>query len=136
MLREELIKRQVSGLPADRALDKAFDRWQRLMDETIALLGQLGFDSIYHKSLSLAHRQLPAMGLDHLGKADQSTLSELRAALTEQTSADGCEVILTLLLNFTAVLAILIGDSLTERLLQAAWGEEPPDSNNSEQGND
>lgn len=132
MLCEELIKRQVSGVPSDRALDRAFDRWQRLMNETVSLLGQLGFDLIYQKSLSLTHHQLPTMGLDYLGKADQSTLSELRAALAKRPSTDGCEVIQTLLLNFTAVLAILIGESLTERLLQAAWGEQPPDSNNPE----
>jgi len=136
MLREELIKRQVYGLPSDRALDKAIDCWQRLMDETISLLGQLGFDSIYQKSLSLTRHQLPRMALEQLGNADTSTLSELRAALAQQTSADGCEVIQTLLLNFTAVLAILIGESLTERLLNVAWGEQPVDSNNPEQSHD
>ena len=136
MLREELINRQISGLPSDRALDKAFDCWQRLMNETISLLGQLGFDSIYQKSLSLTRRQLPSMALAHLGRADKSTLSELRAALADQTSADGCEVIQTLLLNFTVVLAILIGESLTERLLKVAWGEQPADSINPEHSHD
>ena len=125
MRREDWIEREVARWPPGRAIEVALEQWQPLLTETISILGKLGVDSIYDKSLILTHHQLPTMGFDLLVQADHPPLSGLKASMAKQTEADGCRAMRCLLINFTAVMAILIGESLTERLLQGAWGDHP-----------
>lgn len=84
------------------------------------IVGVRGVAALFRRSLHLA-------GLDPAGVAAAGVLPQaldveaLRTALAQRSSADAAAAGLLLLKTFHALLAKLIGASLTERLLRPVW---------------
>lgn len=85
------------------------------------MIGQRGSAALYQRSLHLARADYPWLGAAYEGAAERGEFDALRSALAQQTPEHAAAAHDSLLQTFIDLLADLIGESLTQRLLQAAW---------------
>lgn len=120
------------GPAADAAQIAAavFAIWEEIDDALTPILGPRGVAALYQRSLHLAAVAHP--GLAARDESDPPAIgpAALKRALARQGSAIAAVAGNAFLQTFHDLLASLIGPSLTERLLLAAWentlGRPPP----------
>lgn len=122
----ELIER-LTNLHSEEDSDAAIDLWRKLAAQVIMIVGETGFNSLYERSLFLTQSafpwiepNLPSPNTDH-GVANLKLCFEKQARL----QASGANRML--LINFTDILASLIGEQLTSSILRSAWREDASD---------
>jgi len=95
--------------------------WQQVDDALTPIIGKRGVAALYGRSLYLVAPDHP--WLAGLREADPSAVDQaaLRALLEQQDAATAAAGGGALLRTFHELLASLVGDSLTGRLLAAAW---------------
>jgi hypothetical protein len=88
------------------------------------VIGARGLDLLFSRALQQTSAAFPwlAVAVDRGGSA--SPLPSLMVCLAGQHTSTAAEASYTLLLTFTELLAKLIGESLTTRLLAPVWA--PP----------
>ena len=92
------------------------------MDKALSgVIGQRGSSALFQRCLHLAASDYPWLGAAYAGAAESGAFSSLRTALAQQTPEQAAAAHDSLLQTFLDLLAELIGESLTRRLLQAAW---------------
>jgi hypothetical protein len=114
------------NLPEAAAVAEATAKTWRLVEAQLApVIGAHGLDVLFRHALHHATLAYPwlATVVDRGGSA--SPLPSLMACLAAQTSAAAAEAAQALLFTFTELLARLVGESLTERLLAAVWARPP-----------
>jgi hypothetical protein len=85
------------------------------------VIGQRGCAALFQRSLHLASSDYPWLGAAYSGAAESGAFGALRSVLAQQTPEQAAAAHDSLLQTFLDLLADLIGESLTRRLLQAAW---------------
>lgn len=97
--------------------------FEPLRTELTFLVGEEGFRSIFERSVYLtSHKyawlvaQQPAL--------DTSPLTDLETRLAQQESTEARAASTALLLNFSDLMASLIGEVLTIDILRSAWGKD------------
>jgi len=121
LLRHQIIKRLMSQ-PPDRDADTAVHLWKRVATQIIPIIGEDGFSSLYARSIFLAHSTFPWLAAGPLAPQSDHRFAGLKTSLEGQTPAQASEANCLLLITFTDTLAALIGEQLTNRILQLAWG--------------
>ncbi len=91
--------------------------------QIISIVGEDGFNSLYARSVFLAQPTFPWLTASALSQPDDQRFAELKKGLEGQTPSQAREANSLLLLTFTGILAALIGEPLTTRILCAAWGD-------------
>lgn len=109
--------------PTEKAADAAIKLWEQMAVQIISIVGEDGFDSLYARSIFLNQATFPWLAANPLPKAEQR-FAELKASLKGQAPAQASEANSLLLITFTDILASLIGESLTTRILHLAWGDD------------
>lgn len=99
--------------------------------ELAALIGQRGVRSLYDRSLHLSSARYAWLE-PIAGASSDEPFVELQRKLTEHAADEALEAGAALLIEFTSLLATLIGDALTERLMRKAWKHYAHDHPNSE----
>jgi hypothetical protein len=108
--------------------DAAIDLWEQMAAEIISIVGEGGFNSLYARSVFLAQSKFPWLAASlPLAQADQR-FAALRASLEGQMPAQAGAGNSLLLITFTDVLAMLIGEELTTNILRLAWGDDASNS--------
>jgi len=98
--------------------------WEQMSKRLAPVIGARGVAVLFDRALQVASAGFPWMTGTH---TDQAGLSAtLQACLAEQKPAAALAAACALLVTFTEVLATLIGDALTARLLAPVWA--PPTS--------
>jgi len=123
------LARRVGGVPdADAVADAAVDIWHQVADRLTPVIGAQGVDVLYRRSLHLTSSAFPwlANAGDH--PAGTTQLASFKARLSDHEPAASAEASYVLLVTFTELLATLIGESLTERLLDPVWEPQSPAS--------
>jgi len=118
----ELARRIVAleTAPAGASGEEVVRVCRKLQVPLAKLIGSTGFSSLLSRALTLARREMPALGPIQI-RADGS--------LTGFDSAGGSEAGGEVLAaHFLGLLTTFIGDSLTRRLALEAWPEEQPGS--------
>jgi hypothetical protein len=94
-------------------------RWRQIDVALTPIIGRRGIVAIYKKALNLTHVDFP--WLTAVSEEDTSfdNFASLQAALAQQTCAVIMAANLTLHRSFNKLLVSLIGESLSERLLQS-----------------
>jgi hypothetical protein len=111
----------VAGVSSDEIAALVATTFQNIDQALSPVVGQRGMAALYKRSLHLSrplHAWLPVVAE---GADVDRDLEALTAALAAQTSMDAALAGTQLLKTFRALLANLIGDSLTERLLRPVW---------------
>jgi hypothetical protein len=111
----------VAGVSSDEVAALVATTFQDINQALSPIVGQRGMAALYKRSLHLSrplHAWLPAAAE---GADVDIDFESLTTALATRTSMDAAVAGTQLLESFLALLATLIGDSLTERLLRPVW---------------
>lgn len=93
--------------------------WERLSIELVAIIGRIGFNTMYARSIHVVRGQHPWLAED----ADPR-FEKLRTCLERQAPALAAEASIALLNTFIDTLIQLIGEPLTTAILRSAWEHE------------
>lgn len=107
-----------NGADSTRIAARASAVWSLVEAALAPIIGHRGFAALFKRSLLLASAaHVPLAGVvDKAGTPE--CLIALRTALEQQSSANAVAAHGALLQTFCDLLSVLIGESLTERLLQ------------------
>ncbi|WON74042.1 hypothetical protein [Nitrosospira sp. Is2] len=105
----------------EQIADAAISLWEPMASEIISIVGEEGFNSLYARTIFLHRAVFPWLSVasDQL-QANQG-LAELKMSFKKQTPTQVSEANNLLLITFTDILASLIGEQLTTRILCLAW---------------
>lgn len=106
------------GADSASIAERAFAMWGRVEAALVPIIGQRGFAALFKRSLLLASAAHIALAEVAVEADTPGCLTALRATLAQQPSANAIAAHGALLQTFCDLLAGLIGESLTERLLQ------------------
>lgn len=96
--------------------------WEPLAKHIVSLVGEGGFNSLYERSLFLNQSTLPLLAASRLPVLTDPQFANLKKSFKGQTPEQINEANRLLLITLTDILASLIGEPLTARILQLAWG--------------
>lgn len=137
--RDPLRHQLIEGLMAphtENVADAAIDLWEQMATQIISIVGEDGFNSLYARSVFLAQPKFPWLAANSLSPQTDQRFAELKKHLEGQTPSQARAANNLLLLTFTGVLAALIGEPLTTRILRSAWGNDASYSTSKESKND
>jgi hypothetical protein len=106
--------------------------WQRIATQLEPVIGARGVDALFGRALHLAGKAHPCLAPDGLRGSSAAALEQVQQQLSAQGDELAREASLSLLAGFSDLLASLVGDSLTERLLRPAWEPTPKNENHEE----
>lgn len=124
--RREMIRKklaQCAGNPADANTSAAATvaLWLQISARLVPVIGARGVEVLFGRTLYLAGKSFSWLG----GAADRGrgtpSIDVIRARLGRQEAAVAAAASCEFLFVFAGLLATLIGDSLTDRLLGPVW---------------
>ena len=95
--------------------------WRLVTEQLAPVIGARGVDVLFCRALHQTSATFPCLEVVVDRGGSVSPLPSLMACLADQNKDTAAEASLTLLVTFTELLATLIGESLTSRLLGPAW---------------
>jgi len=113
------------GADAAQVADAAVALWKAVHGALTPVIGPRGSAALYHRTLHGAREQYPWLAAAYDSTLQPGDFATLRAALAQQPAVDAAAAQDGILQAFLDLLAALIGEPLTERLLQGVW---PPPS--------
>jgi hypothetical protein len=108
------------GADAAQIAEKSVCAWRAVESALSPIIGQRAVAALYKRSVALVHADYPWLMSHETGSLRSRQSDEfdlLRTILSQQTSSDAMAAHWALLRTFRNLLANLIGESLTERLL-------------------
>ena len=125
LLRQKLVKSRTALSSEEEVADTAIDLWEQMAAQIISIIGEGGFDSLYRRSVFLTQSTYPWLAAVSLQSKIDLRFTDLKISFEGQTPEQASIANSHLLITFTDILASLIGEQLTIRLLRSAWGEDP-----------
>lgn len=126
LLRHQIIK-SLTAIDTGEVAEAAINSWEQMAAQIISIVGEDGFNSLYERSIFLTQPTFPWLATSlHPPQADQR-FAELKMSFKGQTPAQISEANALLLITFTDILASLIGEPLTTRILSLAWNTDISD---------
>ena len=103
--------------------------WREMVARLAPAIGAKGVDILFRRSLQMTGITFPWLEIaeDHEDNADLA--ASILARLSNRKTEAAAEAGYTLLVTFTELLATMIGESLTKRLLLPVWTPPSPESN-------
>lgn len=135
LLRQQLIRGLIAE-PPENVVSVAIGLWEQLSGQIVAIVGQGGFDSLYARSLFLSQSTFPWLGASALAAQTGRGFADLKISFEGQTPAQAAAANSLLLFTFTDILAALIGEQLTSRILRSAWSSNAQNTVRTELQND
>jgi len=123
-LRQQIVKCYMAK-SAEEFQNAAIDSWDRIATQIIAVVGEGGFNSLFARSVFLTEYTFPWLAAVLLSPQDDYRFAKLKMSFEGQTLEDAKASNSLLLITFTDIMASLIGEHLTIRLMRSAWGEDP-----------
>lgn len=131
LLRHQLIKR-LTTQRHEKSADAAVDLWTQMADQLILIIGAGGFDSLYARSVFLSQASYSWLAANSGAPQTNHRFSDLEKSLLEKPPTLAREANCLLLITFTNILASMIGERLTTRILDSAWDIDPQDTDDKE----
>ena len=125
--RDQMIKRAVMQRP-ETVAEVSIHLWEKLAYELISIIGEGGFQSLYKRSTHLTSESFPWMIVIQSVRPADSRFADLKTCLEGRDFAEAGEASTALLITFIDILALLIGELLTARILRSAWGDDALDT--------
>jgi len=120
LLRHRIIKNLVAQHP-EKAADTAINLWEQVATQIISIVGEGGFDALYARSVFLTQSTFSWLAVSSLSAQADYRFAELKMSFEDQSPVQVGEANSLLLINFTDILASLIGEQLTTSILRSAW---------------
>lgn len=116
-----LLPQAEAGASGQQIADASVTIW-RAVDAALApVIGLRGSAALYRRSVHLVRQSHPWLAPANGAPAEPGDFETLHAALKQQTGPQAAAAHDAVLQTFHDLLAELIGRTLTQRLLQAAW---------------
>jgi hypothetical protein len=131
LLRHQLIKSLMVSSTGNVA-NAAIDLWERMAAQIISIVGRDGFNSLYARSIFLSQSKFPWLAASPLSPELDHLFAGLKTSLEGQAPEQAREASSHLLVTFTDILASLIGEQLTLRILRLAWAADISNSTGEE----
>ncbi|MES2952546.1 MAG: hypothetical protein V4858_28795 [Pseudomonadota bacterium] len=106
----------------ENTADVVIALWDQLATQIIAIVGIGGFDALFARSIFLTQSKFPWLAGRSTSPAVGHRFADLKASLEGTTPEQAYAANHMLMITFTDVLASLIGERLTTRILDTAWG--------------
>jgi hypothetical protein len=123
-IRRALARRAGEAPDAGAIAEAALDMWRRVSDRLEPVIGMRGVDALFNRALHVTGRTYPWLMTASVDENGAAQLAGLRLRLAGRDPVQAEEASYVLLMTFTILLANLIGESLTKRLLAPVWS--PP----------
>jgi hypothetical protein len=120
-IRETLALRAGRVPNAASTAEATASTWRLVAEQLAPVIGARGLDALFSRALHQTCAVFPWLDVAVYRGGSASPLPSLRVCLAAQQPSIAAEASFTLLLTFTELLATLIGDSLTTRLLGPVW---------------
>lgn len=125
-LRHETIRRMLAqpaaGEDAGAIAEAAISAWHQMAHRLAPVIGGRGVEVLFSRALHLTSQAFPWLGtVEGHGEVAAPPPARVSACLASHEPAAAAAASLALLVTFTDLLATLIGDSLTDRLLDPVW---------------
>jgi hypothetical protein len=111
----------------DKVADASIILWEQMASQIILIVGEGGFNSLYARSLFLTHSKFPWLTIGSVPSKTDRQFTELKISFEGQPPSQANKANSLLLITFTDILASLIGEQLTIRILLMAWGNDTLD---------
>ena len=125
LLRQQLVKRQMALPSEEEVADTAIDLWEQIATQIISIISEGGFDSLYLRSVFLTRSTYLWLAVVLPQSKTDQRFKDLQISFEGQTLEQAKAANSLLLITFTDILASLIGEQLTIRILRSAWGDSP-----------
>jgi hypothetical protein len=130
---DEAIQRTLSQRAGESAnacsiAEATISTWHQAAVRLAPLIGTQGVQVLFRRSLHLTSAAIPWIAMNPHDESNSALLASLQARLADREAIAAIEAGQALLVNFTDLLAALIGESLTERLLAPVWTPPSPES--------
>ncbi|KAB0663811.1 hypothetical protein F6V25_15380 [Oryzomonas japonica] len=125
-IRKTLVLRAGDTPDASAVAEAALGTWRLVAIRLTPVIGTLGVDVLFKRSLHLTSTAFPWLSSAWDHEENATVLASLKARLEACEKDAAAEASYTLLVTFTELLATLIGESLTERLLGPVWASSSP----------
>lgn len=106
---------------AEQLADALVAVWREIDQALHPIIGHRGVAALYSRSLMLTAAAYPWLAQGHAGALAAVDPTALRATLTQREHAEAAAAGSALFENFRGLLASLVGESLTQRLLHTVW---------------
>jgi hypothetical protein len=124
-IRQALARSVGTGSGAVEHAAAFFGLWQQIAGQLAPVIGARGVEVLFGRALHLTARRFPWLPTIAHVNSDAS-LEALKTCLAGRSAPEASDAGETLLLTFTGLLAGMIGESLTGRLLGAGWTARNP----------
>lgn len=120
--RKEFIQAQLT-LIFHGEIHAAIPYWQALSVNLMSIIGEEGFLVLYKRSVYLLRDAFPTLQDEKSEITTHTWLTDLENSLSNRDHAEADSANQQLLMNFTNILASLIGEDLTVEILQSSWSD-------------
>ena len=127
-IRETLAHRAGGSPNAAAVAEAALGTWRQIAVRLEPVIGARGVDVLFGRSLYLTSKNFPWLASAAVHGNSAASLASLSACFETRDTGAAAEAGFALLVAFTELLASLIGEPLTERLLGAVWVSTQPNS--------
>ena len=121
VFREMLAREAGEGAEAPAVASAAYRLFEHFAQQLTPLVGDAGVAAIYARSLHLAERQVPGLVAVQASDSDDGPFMRARRLLEQQDLVVATDAAVVLIDTICELLASFIGESLTIKLLRAAW---------------
>ena len=127
----QLIASRLESRQPEGVAELSIQLWQAIAAELLPIIGSQGFAMLYARSLHLAQSGFAWLAISSaeargLQRTDLQFTS-LKTSLEGRSLAEVGAASQLLLITFTNLLIVLIGEPLTTSILHTAWGEHASD---------
>ena len=99
------------------AADEAVATWRQIEATLAPVIGKLGFGALYQRCVAMRSKTDPWLGAAHQGVSGSDDFASLHVALSRCTGEEAARAQRELLRAFHDLLASLLGEPLTAKLL-------------------
>ncbi|MCY7305241.1 MAG: hypothetical protein LH632_03650 [Rhodoferax sp.] len=111
----------------------AITQWRQMAERLEPVIGARGVDALFGRALHLTTKKFPWLATNAALGNSADALAQLAARFDGQEASVAADAGAALLLTFTELLANMIGEPLTGRLLGALWNQDTPHSRKEKQ---
>ncbi len=126
-IRRALFLRSGDGDARDIAT-ATMNTWQLMVDSLAPIIGERGVDALLRRALHLSTTVHPWLGVPFERDSTGGEAATFKVRLAAQEASVALETSHAVLFAVTELLAGLIGESLSERLLAKVWATSPQKS--------
>ena len=120
-IREALVRRSGAPVTSEALAQSTMDTWAHMAERLEPVIGARGVDALFSRSLHLVGKNHKWLDTSGVKGNDAVSLASIKRSFQGSETSTGMDAACALLATFTELLANLIGESLTTRLLAAVW---------------